>query len=467
MRTALRELENPKGVLHESITPPEVTADVLAPVYRAPHPMWWIALFASMALAGLAVMTFAIQMSEGLGILGINQPVGWGTYITNFVFWVGIGHAGTLISAILFLFRQKWRTSINRSAEAMTIFAVTCAGIFPLMHTGRPWVDFWLFPYPNSRELWPQFRSPLMWDVFAISTYATTSALFWYLGMIPDLATIRDRAKNKLQRMVYSVLAMGWKGKATNWVHYERAYAQFAWIATPLVLSVHSTVAFDFATSKVPGWHTTIFPPYFVAGAIFGGFGMVVTLLVPMRKLLHMEKYITINHLELCNKVILATSMIVGYAYAMEFFAAWFSEDLPERHQFLYRMGGAHSWVFWTMTLCNCVAPLFFWSKRVRRSLIAMWIISVFVNIGMWFERFNIFVLSLENEFIPTTWSYFQGTAFDWLVTAGTFGIFFTLFLVFCKWAPTIAIAEVKSVLPWRDQARATRHDSDSSKEEA
>ena len=464
MRPTLKELENPTELLHPSITPAQVTADVLAPIYRAPHPLWWLGLLMAVGLACLAMGTFAVQMSEGIGILGINQTVGWGSYITNFVFWVGIGHAGTLISAILFLFRQRWRTSINRSAEAMTIFAVCCAGIFPLMHTGRPWVDFWLFPYPNSRELWPQFRSPLMWDVFAISTYATTSLLFWYLGLIPDFATIRDRSKNKIQRMFYSVLAMGWKGKVTNWVHYERAYAQFAWIATPLVLSVHSTVSFDFATSKVPGWHTTIFPPYFVAGAIFGGFGMVVTLLVPMRKLLHLEKYITINHLELCNKVILATSMIVGYAYAMEFFAAWFSEDLPERHQFLYRLGGDHSWVFWTMTLCNCVAPMFFWAKRVRRSLLAMWIISVFVNIGMWFERFNIFVLSLENDMIPARWAFFEGTAFDWLVTAGTFGIFFTLFLVFCKWAPTIAIAEVKSVLPWRhhtDPTKSHHHDDE------
>ena len=331
----------------------------------------------------------------------------------------------------------------------MTIFAVCCAGIFPLVHTGRPWVDFWLFPYPNNRgPLWPQFRSPLMWDVFAISTYATTSLLFWYLGLIPDFATVRDRCKNKFQRMFYSILAMGWKGKATHWKHYERAYAQFAWIATPLVLSVHSTVSFDFATSKVPGWHTTIFPPYFVAGAIFGGFGMVVTLLVPMRKMLHLEKYITINHLEVCNKIILATSMIVGYAYAMEFFAAWLSESPYEQHQFLYRLGGEHSWVFWTMTLCNCVAPMFFWSKRIRRNLLAMWIISVFVNIGMWFERFNIFVLSLEQDHFPSMWAYFKGSSFDWMVVIGSFGLFFTLFLIFCKLAPTIAIAEVKSVLP-------------------
>ena len=338
--------------------------------------------------------------------------------------------------------------AINRSAEAMTIFAVCCAGIFPLMHTGRPWVDFWLFPYPNDRgPLWPQFRSPLMWDVFAISTYATTSALFWYLGLIPDLATARDKSPNKLQRAFYSMLSFGWKGTARDWNHYERAYAQFAWIATPLVLSVHSTVSFDFATSKVPGWHTTIFPPYFVAGAIFGGFGMVVFLLVPMRKMLSLEKYITINALDVCNKFILATGMVVTYAYAMEFFAAWFSESAYERHQFIYRVEGDHAWVFWTMTLCNCVAPLFLWFRHIRRSLLAMWIISIFVNIGMWFERFNIFVLSLEQDHLPTNWSHFVGTWFDWLVVLGSFGLFFILFLIFCRVGPTIAIAEIKTVL--------------------
>jgi Ni/Fe-hydrogenase subunit HybB-like protein len=447
MRPALSEYENPETLLHESITAQQVTMDVLRPIYNKPHPAWIAAVLASIAAFGLFAFTIAVQMFEGIGILGINNSVGWGTYITNFVFWVGIGHAGTLISAILFLFRQNWRTSVNRSAEAMTIFAVACAGLFPLLHTGRPWVDFWLFPYPNSRELWPQFRSPLMWDVFAITTYATISILFWYMGMIPDLATIRDKAKARWQRWFYGLLAMGWRGGAKDWNHYERAYAQFAWIATPLVLSVHSTVSFDFAVSKVPGWHTTIFPPYFVAGAIFGGIGMVVFLLAPMRSMLNLQKYITINHLEICNKIILATSMIVGYAYAMEFFAAWFSESWGERHQFLYRLAGEHAWVFWTMMLCNVVAPQFFWSKKVRRSLIGMWIIAIFVNIGMWFERFNIFVLSLEQDHIPTNWSHFVGTSFEWLVTFGTFGWFFLLFLLFVKLGPTIAIAEVKSML--------------------
>ncbi len=448
MRPTLKQYEDPSDLIHSSVTSAEVTRDVLAPILSPPGKAWMFFTLAAFAFFSMFfVTTIAVQMCEGIGILGINSPVGWGTYITNFVFWIGIGHAGTLISAILFLFRQKWRTSINRSAEAMTIFAVACAGLFPLLHTGRPWLDFWLFPYPNSRDLWPQFRSPLMWDVFAISTYATTSIIFWYLGMIPDFATIRDKTKNKFQKMFYGILAFGWKGGHRDWIHYERAYAQFAWIATPLVLSVHSTVSFDFATSKVPGWHTTIFPPYFVAGAIFGGFGMVVFLLVPMRKLLNLEKYITINHLDLCNKFILATGMIVGYAYIMEFFAAWFSESTYEREQFLYRLGGAHAWVFWTMFLCNVISPLFFWFRGVRRSLLGMWILSIFVNIGMWFERFNIFVLSVEYDHLPSNWDLFVGTSFDWFVTAGTFGWFFFLFLLFCKLAPTIAIAEVKSVL--------------------
>ena len=448
MRPALAELENPKTLIHASITARDVTLDVIAPIFRPPSVGWWVALFVSMAIMSLMFFTFTIQMCEGLGILGLNNPVMWGSYITNFVFWIGIGHAGTLISAILFLFRQKWRTSINRSAEAMTIFAVATAGLFPLIHTGRPWVDFWLFPYPNDRLLWPQFRSPLMWDVFAISTYGTTSVMFWYLGLIPDFATVRDKCRvGSLKRAIYSLVSFGWKGTVKDWNHYERAYAQFAWISTPLVLSVHSTVSFDFATSKVPGWHTTIFPPYFVAGAIFGGFGMVVFLLAPMRSMLKLEKYITFTHLELCNKIILATSMIVGYAYAMEFFAAWFSESVYERSQFLYRLTGPHAWMFWSMTLCNVVAPQFFWWKRVRRSLIGMWIISVFVNIGMWFERANIFMLSLERDHLPSSWDMWVGTSWDWMVVAGSFGWFMFLFLLYAKTMPTIAIAEIKSVL--------------------
>ncbi len=430
------------------LTAAQITDDITRPLFTKPPLAWHGAIAAMQGLAGLLVIAIAAYCIEGYGIFGVNQPVNWGNDITTYIFWIGIAVAGTLVSSVLFLFRQTWRTAINRSTEAMTVFAVQIAGLFPLIHTGRPWLDFWLFPYPNDRVLWPQFRSPLMWDVFAISTYGTTSVIFWYLGLIPDFATVRDKCRvGSLKRAIYSLVSFGWKGTVKDWNHYERAYAQFAWISTPLVLSVHSTVSFDFATSKVPGWHTTIFPPYFVAGAIFGGFGMVVFLLAPMRSMLKLEKYITFTHLELCNKIILATSMIVGYAYAMEFFAAWFSESVYERSQFLYRLTGPHAWVFWSMTLCNVVAPQFFWWKRVRRSLIAMWIISVFVNIGMWFERANIFMLSLERDHLPSSWDMWVGTTWDWMVVAGSFGWFMFLFLLYAKTMPTIAIAEIKSVL--------------------
>jgi molybdopterin-containing oxidoreductase family membrane subunit len=417
---------------------------------------WHIAFGFAQSMLAFGAVVVAIQMYRGLGILGINNPVGWGVYITDFVFWVGIGHAGTLISAILFLFRQKWRTAVNRSAEAMTIFAVQCAGLFPLLHVGRTWKAYWLIPYPNDRYLWVNFRSPLLWDVFAVTTYVTISLLFWYTGLLPDFATARDRAKNKIQKWAYGTLAMNWTGSIRDWAHYERAYAQFAWLATPLVLSVHSVVSFDFAVSLIPGWHTTIFPPYFVAGAIFSGFGMVITLLVPMRRLLRLEHYITINHLEICNKVILLTSMIVGYAYIMELVIAWYSEAQYERAQFLYRLIGlmhakdpaiAHAWSYWLMMFCNVALPQLFWFKKIRRHLAIMFVISLFVNVGMWFERFNIFILSLEHDFLPANWAYFQPTLFDFGTTIGSFGLFFTLFLGFCRVMPTLAIAELKTVL--------------------
>lgn len=434
----------------------DVTNDVLKPMMTLP-PLGWHAAFGfAQACLVLGAVIVAIQIHRGLGILGINNPVGWGVYITDFVFWVGIGHAGTLISAILFLFRQKWRTAINRSAEAMTIFAVQCAGLFPLLHVGRNWKAYWLIPYPNDRYLWVNFRSPLLWDVFAVTTYVTISAIFWYTGLIPDFATARDKCKLKVQKFVYGALAMNWSGSIRDWAHYERGYAQFAWLATPLVLSVHSVVSFDFAVSMIPGWHTTIFPPYFVAGAIFSGFGMVLTLLIPMRHLLNLKKYITMNHLDLCCKVILFTSMLVGYAYIFEFIIAWYSEAQYERAQFAYRLvgmlnapdgGWAHAWAFWIMMICNVVIPQIFWFKWARRNLMLMFIVSLFINIGMWFERFNIFILSLENDFLPANWSYFVPTLFDAGVTLASFGLFFTLFFGFCRVMPTLAIAEVKSVL--------------------
>jgi molybdopterin-containing oxidoreductase family membrane subunit len=425
----------------------DVTNDVTRPMFQWPPLTWHVAFGIAQLCAAVGALVVITQIRRGMGISGINNPVGWGVYITNFVFWIGIGHAGTLISAILFLFRQKWRTAINRSAEAMTIFAVMVAGLFPLLHTGRPWKAYWLIPYVNDRLLWVNFRSPLVWDVFAVTTYATISIVFWYVGLIPDLATARDRARNKIQKFFYGTLAVNWTGSVRDWAHYERAYAQFAWIATPLVLSVHSVVSFDFAASLIPGWHTTIFPPYFVAGAIFSGFGMVITLLVVLRWALQLEHLITVNHLELCNKIILATSMLVLYAYISEFFVAWYSEAQYEQAQFNYRLFGDHWWATWIMLTCNGIIPQLFWFRKIRRHLLIMWIISLFVNVGMWFERVNIFVQSLEHDFLPVNWHYFVPSIFDAGITLASFGMFFTLFLLFSRVLPTMAMAELKSVL--------------------
>ncbi len=426
----------------------DVTTAVVGPMTAKPGLLWFMAFALAVAAFGIGAISVIHQLIHGIGILGINNTVGWGVYITDFVFWIGIGHAGTLISAILFLFRQKWRTSINRAAEAMTIFAVMCAGLFPLLHIGRNWYAYWLIPYPNKRDLWVNFNSPLLWDVFAVTTYATTSMIFWYVGLIPDLATARDHSKNFLRKMIFGVLSLGWKGTGKAWVHYERAYAQFAWLATPLVLSVHSIVSFDFAVSNLPGWHTTIFPPYFVAGAVFSGFGMVITLLVVARSTMKLEKLITMDHLDLCNKVILATSLIVSLAYLTEIFIAWYGGSMLERYAFLNRAVGPYAWAYWTMMFCNCVAPQIFWFRSMRRHLLIMFIVSIFVNIGMWFERFNIFVISLHQDFLPANWNYYEPTFFDWATTIGSFGMFFILFLLFCKVLPVIAIAEIKSVLP-------------------
>jgi molybdopterin-containing oxidoreductase family membrane subunit len=362
------------------------------------------------------------------------------------VFWVGIGHAGTLISAILFLFRQHWRTSINRSAEAMTIFAVMCAGMFPAIHVGRPWLVYWVFPYPNQMSMWPNFRSPLLWDVFAVSTYFTVSLLFWYMGMIPDLATLRDRATTKLRSIVLGVLSLGWRGSHRHWLRYEIAYMILAALSTPLVLSVHSVVSFDFAVSILPGWHTTIFPPYFVAGAIFSGFAMVITLLVPAKKLFGLDHLITTRHIENMCKVILATGCMVGYAYAMEFFIAWYSGNLNERFAFINRAMGPYWWSYWTMVSCNVITPQFFWFKQCRTNLWIVFILSIFVNIGMWFERFVIIVTSLHRDFLPSAWGYFSPTWVDIGTMVGSFGLFFTLFMLFVRFAPMVAIAEIKSV---------------------
>ncbi len=411
-------------------------------------PAYFVALGISLIWLVILKMCIVHLLLNGVGVWGNMSPVFWGWPIVNFVFWVGIGHAGTLISAILFLFRQNWRTGINRAAEAMTIFAVICAGLFPGIHIGRVWFAYFLFPLPNTMLLWPQFRSPLLWDVFAVSTYATVSLLFWYMGMIPDLATFRDRAKSRVRQIVYGVLSLGWTGSARAWSRYEKAYLLLAALATPLVLSVHTIVSFDFAVSQLPGWHTTIFPPYFVAGAIFSGFAMVVTLLVPARKLCGLEDIITLRHLENMCKIILATGTIVGYAYAMEFFIAWYGGNPYEQFAFVNRAFGPYWWAYWTMVSCNVISPQFFWIKWCRTNPIFMVVICIFVNIGMWFERFVITITSLSRDFLPSSWGYFTPTPIDVLMLIGSFGLFFTLFLLFCRFLPVVAMAEVKSIMP-------------------
>ncbi len=392
---------------------------------------------------------------EGIGIWGVNNPVGWGWAIVNFVFWVGIGHAGTLISAVLFLFRQKWRTSINRFAEAMTIFAVICALVFPGIHVGRVWAVYYFFPIPNQMDMWPNFRSPLLWDFFAVGTYFTVSLLFWYTGLIPDLATLRDRAKTAIRKKVLAIFALGWRGGNKQWKHYELAYLLLAGLSTPLVLSVHSVVSTDFATAVIPGWHTTIFPPYFVAGAIFSGFAMVMTLALIARRVYHLEHILTMTHLDNMNKIILTTGMMVGYAYSMEFFIAWYSGNPYESFIFVERAFGQYAWAYWTMITCNVFIPQIFWSRKMRRSLPVMFVVSIFVNIGMWFERFVIIATSLSQDFLPSSWDYFSPTIWDVSLLVGSFGLFFTLFLLFIRHLPMVAMAEIKGVLPQADPHHA------------
>ena len=426
-----------------------VTETVCA-VAEAPKPprAWYIAMGFGIALLGLLGAMITYLVFTGVGVWGVNNPVGWGFAIVNFVFWVGIGHAGTLISAILFLFRQRWRTSINRFAEAMTIFAVMCAGIFPGIHVGRVWVTYWMAPMPNQMAMWPNFRSPLLWDVFAVGTYFTVSLLFWYTGMIPDLATFRDRAKGKLRKILYGLLSLGWIGSSRHWHRFERAYLILAALATPLVLSVHSVVSFDFAVAQLPGWHTTIFPPYFVAGAIFGGFAMVVTLALPARQLFGLRDFITKRHLENMTKIILATGSIVGYAYVMEFFIAWYGGNLFEYFTFRARALGPYWWAYWIMFTCNVFFPQLFWFKWVRTNLWAMFIVVMAVNVGMWFERFVITVTSLSMDFQPANWDTYVPTWVDLGTLAGSFGLFLVCFLLFCRYLPMVAMAEVKTVMP-------------------
>jgi molybdopterin-containing oxidoreductase family membrane subunit len=428
-----------------------LTDAVVEPLERKIPIGWWLMFIPSVALLGLLGVSIGWLFWEGVGIWGLNNPVGWGWAIVNFVFWVGIGHAGTLISAILFLFRQKWRTSINRSAEAMTIFAVMCALIFPGIHVGRVWVAYWMFPLPNQMSMWPNFRSPLLWDVFAVSIYGTVSALFWYVGMIPDLAMVRDRVKSRVKKLIYGGLAMGWRGSQRHWLHYEKAYLILAALATPLVLSVHSIVSMDFAVAQLPGWHTTIFPPYFVAGAIFSGFAMVVTLMVLVRKALHMERILTNKHFDNMAKIMLVTGSMVGYAYSMEFFIAWYSGNTYEQFIFINRAFGPYAWAYWTMITCNVLSPQIFWFRKARTSMAVMFVVSIFINIGMWFERFVIVASSLHRDFLPSSWDYYSPTFWDVSTFIGSFGLFFTMFLLFVRFLPMVATAEVKAVLPEAD----------------
>ncbi|WP_247235850.1 NrfD/PsrC family molybdoenzyme membrane anchor subunit [Telluribacter sp. SYSU D00476] len=426
----------------------DVTEDVCRHVEGKPTKEWKIAFIVSLVVLIYGTACLFWTWWEGLGVWGLNKTVGWAWDITNFVWWVGIGHAGTLISAILLLFRQKWRTSINRAAEAMTIFAVICAASFILMHMGRPWLAYWALPLPNTfGSLWVNFNSPLVWDVFAISTYFSVSLVFWYIGLIPDLATIRDRATSKVSRFIYGTFAMGWNGSAKTWSRYEYISLILAGLSTPLVLSVHTIVSMDFATSVIPGWHTTIFPPYFVAGAIFSGFAMVQNLMLITRVVYRLEDYITIEHIESMNKIITLTGSIVGIAYLTEFFIAWYSGVEYESYAFINRATGPYWWAYWAMMTCNVISPQLFWSRSLRRSVTWTFFISVIVNIGMWFERFVIIVTSLHRDYLPSSWAMFSPTFYDIGDYIFSFGLFGTLFLLFSKYLPVVNMAEVKAII--------------------
>jgi Ni/Fe-hydrogenase subunit HybB-like protein len=426
----------------------EVT-DRICHVVEEKTPRGWYIMISITGLIALIFLAFLYHLFfVGIGIWGNQIPVGWAFDITNFVFWVGIGHAGTLISAILFLLRQRWRTSINRFAEAMTIFAIICAGIWPAIHVGRPWLLYYVFPVPNQMSIWPDFRSPLLWDFFAVGTYFTCSLLFWYLGMVPDLATLRNRAKSRFKKISYGLLSLGWRGGNRQWQHYEVAYLLLAGISTPLVLSVHSVVSTDFATSLLPGWHSTIFPPYFVAGAIFSGFAMVMTLGIIARRVFHLENFITIRHFDRMCKIVLVTGLMVSYSYLIEFFMAWYSGNIYEKFAFMNRAFGPYAWAYWIMIVCNMFVPQIFWFKRMRTTIPVIFIASLLINVGMWFERFVIIVTSLAHDFLPSSWHYYKPTIFDIGMLVGSFGIFLTLFLLFLRSLPMIAMSEVKAILP-------------------
>jgi molybdopterin-containing oxidoreductase family membrane subunit len=426
-----------------------VTDQISAIVLTRRTPAGWLAGFGiTVLILGMFLTAVTWLFIRGVGIWGVNVPVAWGFAIVNFVWWIGIGHAGTLISAILLLLHQSWRQSINRFAEAMTLFAVACAGLFPILHLGRPWLAYWLFPYPNTMLVWPQFRSPLIWDVFAVSTYGTVSALFWYVGLVPDLATLRDRSKSAFGRTVYGVLALGWRGSARHWARYESMYLLLAGLATPLVVSVHTVVSFDFAIAIVPGWHTTIFPPYFVAGAIYSGFAMVLTLAIPIRAAYGLQDFITDRHLENMAKIMLATGLIVAYGYAMEGFIAWYSANPYERFMYWNRMTGPYWPAFWALIATNIVIPQSLWLKRVRRNVPLLFIVALIVNTGMWLERFVIVITSLHRDFLPSAWGMYYPTMWDWFTFVGTLGLFTFLLFLFLRFLPMISIAEMRTMVP-------------------
>jgi len=440
---------SPVPVIQPGHTFTSVTEKISSIVVQRPTPLGWMVGFTiAFALTMLLLFSVTYLLVRGVGIWGVNIPIAWGFAITNFVWWIGIGHAGTLISAILLLLRQAWRTSINRFAEAMTLFAVACAGIFPLFHTGRPWLAYWLLPYPNTMSLWPQFRSPLVWDVFAVGTYLTVSLIFWYIGLIPDLATLRDRSPSRLGRAVYGIMAMGWRGSAVHWSRFETAYLLLAGLATPLVVSVHTVVSFDFAVGIVPGWHSTIFPPYFVAGAIYSGFAMVLTLAIPLRWAYGLEDFVTMRHLDLSARVMLATGLIVAYGYMMETFMSWYGANPYEAYMMLNRMLGPYAGWYWLLIACNILIPQLLWFQRVRYSPPILFGLSLVINVGMWLERFIIVVTSLHRDFMPSAWGMYYPTVWDWTTFIGTIGLFLTLFYLFIRYLPMISIFEIRQLLP-------------------
>ena len=442
------ETEVPLPLIEPGYTFASITDKISAIVLRQRTPwFWYLGFGVSFVLVLILFYCIAALITVGVGLFGIMIPVAWGFAIVNFVWWIGIGHAGTLISAILLLLRQKWRQSINRFAEAMTLFAVACAGLFPLIHLGRPWFFYWLFPYPSTMGIQPQFRSPLVWDVFAVSTYFTVSLLFWFLGLVPDLATLRDRARNRMSRFVYGMLAMGWRGSAIHWHRYEMAYLLLAGLATPLVVSVHTVVSFDFAVGLVPGWHSTIFPPYFVAGAIYSGFAMVLTIAIPLRKLYGLEDLITLRHLKNMGIVMLATGLIVAYGYLMETFTAWYSGDIFEQYMMLNRMFGPYGWMYWLLVLFNILIPQALWIPRITTNVPALFRIAISVNIGMWLERYVIVVVSLHRDFMPSSWGMYSGTIVDYAVLAGSIGLFLCLMFLFIRLLPMISIFEMRALV--------------------